>query len=56
MKTIKINIKSQTATYNGISTTFEELGLSHTDITDMDEIKDDLIDLHGDDIEVIFES
>ena len=54
MKKFEINITEQTASINGLASSLEEIGLSHTDTTDACEILEDISEIHGDDIVVVF--
>ena len=54
MKKIEINIQEKSATINGISTSFQELGLSHTENT-IEDITEYLEEIHGDDLELSFQ-
>lgn len=55
MKTFNVTFENQVeqVTYNGVSMTPQEAGLGHTDISDIEEVIEALIEVHGENEEVI---
>jgi hypothetical protein len=56
MKTFNVTFENQVeeVTYNGVSMTPQEAGLGHTDITDIEEVIESLIEVHGDEEVIVF--